>query len=326
MKKVAVIFGGDSGEYEVSVNSASVVVKHLDRSKYHPYLIRIKKDDWSYTSENSQKIQVDKNDFSLIISGEKVYFDCVFNVIHGTPGEDGKLSGYFDLLKIPYTSSSVLTSALTFNKEFCNQFIGSAGFSVAKSIVLEKGFKMSGKEIISQLGLPVFVKPNKGGSSVGTFKVTKQEALMQAIDSSFLHDDQVMVESFIEGTELTCGVLKINGRVVALPITEIVSKTEFFDYEAKYHGKADEITPARISETLAKQTKQTSVSLYELLHCRGVVRFDYIYSKERNALFFIDANTVPGMSEPSIVPQQAVAYGLTLSQLFDALVLDASSG
>ncbi len=321
-KNIAIVAGGNSGEYEISIQSGSVVKKNLDTGLYNPYIIVIKGSDWYYLDKDCKRFDVDKNDFSIIIQGEKIIFDCVFIAIHGTPGEDGKLQGYFDLLNIPYTSCDQTTSALTFNKSFCNRIVNSLGVNTAKSILLYKNQKYKRDRIVDEIKLPCFVKPNNGGSSVGITKVDKMEDLHNAIKTAFKEDDEVIVEEFIDGTEITCGIIKSKGKMYVLPITEIVSKKEFFDYDAKYTpGIADEITPARISEKTEKECKTTSVYLYENLNCSGLVRFDYILHDEM--LYFLEVNTVPGLTEDSIVPQQAKDMGITITKLFTMAIEDA---
>ncbi len=321
-KNIAIVAGGYSGEYEISIKSGSVVEKKLDTGLYNPYIIVIKDDDWYYSDKSGKKTKVDKNDFSLKINNTKITFDCVFIAIHGTPGEDGKLQGYFDLLAIPYTSCDQTTSALTFNKSFCNRIVNSLGVNTAKSILLYKNQKYKTDRIVDEIKLPCFVKPNNGGSSVGITKVDKIKNLQDAIKTAFKEDDEVIVEEFIDGIEITCGIIKSKGKMYVLPITEIVSKKEFFDYDAKYTpGMANEITPARISEKTEKECKTTSVYLYENLNCSGLVRFDYILHDE--LLYFLEVNTIPGLTEGSIVPQQAKEMGITITKLFTMAIEDA---
>ena len=321
-KNIAIVAGGYSGEYEISIKSGSVVEKKLDTGLYNPYIIVIKDDDWYYSDKSGKKTKVDKNDFSLKINNTKITFDCVFIAIHGTPGEDGKLQGYFDLLAIPYTSCDQTTSALTFNKSFCNRIVNSLGVNTAKSILLYKNQKYKTDRIVDEIKLPCFVKPNNGGSSVGITKVDKIKNLQDAIKTAFKEDDEVIVEEFIDGAEITCGIIRSKGKMYVLPITEIVSKKEFFDYDAKYTpGMANEITPARISEKTEKECKTTSVYLYENLNCSGLVRFDYILHDE--LLYFLEVNTIPGLTEGSIVPQQAKEMGITITKLFTMAIEDA---
>lgn len=316
--KIAVLAGGDSGEYEVSLASARVVRKYLDEGLYEPYIIMIKGHDWYHEAGDGTRILVDKNDFSITLGDKKITFDCVFNAIHGTPGEDGKIQGYLEMLGIRHTSCDLYTSSLTFNKYFCNGFVHKLDVKTAKSVLIRRDQKPDVEVIVKELGLPCFVKPNAGGSSVATTKVTMMEQLLDAIGLAFGEDDQVLVEQFIGGTEITCGVIRAGGKVLALPLTEIVSKKDFFDYEAKYHGMADEITPARIPDGIADECKELSIMLYRELNCKGMVRFDYIFNE--TGMYFLEANTVPGLSEASIVPQQAAEAGISLSRLFTLMI------
>ena len=318
---IAIVAGGDSGEYEISLKSAEVVKKHLDDTLFNVYLIVIHKGHWCYDDDHGIRHAVSREDFSLPLSAGKVNFDAVFIAIHGTPGEDGKIQGYFDLVGIPYTSCDQATSAITFNKYFCNNYVKSFGLKVAKSLVIHKGEAAGEVEILEHLKLPVFVKPNKGGSSVGASKVKAIDELKPAIDLAFHEDDQVMVEEFMPGREISSGVVKINGALKALPLTEIISKNEFFDYEAKYQGKSEEITPAPVDEEIRKIIQETSLKFYQILNCKGIVRFDYILNGRE--LFFLEVNTVPGFSEASIIPQQAMKAGITLKELFTGAVINA---
>jgi D-alanine-D-alanine ligase len=320
-KNIAIVAGGNSGESEISMNSAKVIQENIDNEKYNVFTIYIKGALWIYKTVENKDINVDKNDFSITVNNEKINFDCVFIAIHGTPGEDGKLQGYFDLLNIPYTSSSLLTSALTFNKKVCTTLVSTYGAYVAKSIVVSKQKKLTIEQILSEINLPCFAKPNNGGSSIGTSKVNKIEDLQKAIDEALAQDSEVIIEEFIEGTEITCGVVKSTKEILVLPITEIVPKTEFFDYEAKYKGASEEITPARISKEIEAECKRISLDLYKKLNCSGMSRFDYIISKDK--LFFLEVNTVPGLSENSIVPQQAKAIGISAGELYTMVIEDA---
>lgn len=315
MKKIAIICGGDSGEYEISIKSANVVKKHLDRHKYDGYLIIIKGTDWYFEDERGDKHLIDKRNFSIERNGETIQFDGVFNAIHGTPGEDGKIQGYLNMLDIPYTSSDLDTSALTFNKHLCNKFIRSYGISVADSITLFKGEQVDENQVVKNLGLPVFVKPARSGSSVGISKVNNQDDIQKAVQKAFAEDDLVLIESFIKGRELTCGMINKGEELIVFPITEILSKKEFFDYEAKYtKSLADEITPADIDIDVEQDIKTLSAFLFKQLGCKGFVRFDFILNEE--GLYFIEVNTIPGMTEESILPQMAADYGMSLRELF----------
>jgi len=317
MKNIAIVCGGDSGEFDVSMNSGKVVLGNLDKDKYQGYLVLITKKKWVVLFDDDSEAKIDRNDFSFIVGENKVVFDAVFNAIHGSPGENGLLNGYFDLLDIPYTSSGLTTSALTFHKDFCKRVVQSHGFAVADSVLLNKDEKYDPDKIAGFLGgFPVFVKPNNGGSSVGITKVKAIEEFRDAINKALKEDHQVLIEKYIQGMEIACGVMEVNKRLIVFPLTEIVSKNEFFDYEAKYSkGMADEITPARIGEESELWIKTTAAQLYPLLECKGFVRFDFIITE--NELYFIEVNIVPGISEASILPQQAEFMGVSLSKLFD---------
>jgi D-alanine-D-alanine ligase len=322
-KNIALLAGGYSGEYVISIQTAATIEKSLDDTLYNVYKIIITRDEW-YHDHNGGKIQVDKNDFSLMVNGEKIRFDCVFIAMHGTPGEDGRIQGYLDMLQIPYTTCNSIVSALTFNKSYCNKVVKSFNVvNIANSVHLIKGENYSVGAILDQLKFPVFVKPNESGSSLGVSKVKQVQELLPAIEKAFGEDDQVLIEEFIEGRELTIGVYKTNGYLHALPATEIVSKNEFFDYEAKYTpGVTNEITPAKIDNSLKEQLENKAMYIYRHLNCRGIVRMDFILQKQTNKLFFLEVNTMPGQSENSIVPQQVRASGQSLKDFYGALVED----
>jgi len=321
---LAVVAGGDSGEYEVSIRSAAVVMKYLDSNKYNAVLIHLRGSRWTYKNERSEECNVDKDDFSVVINQQKIRFECVFIIIHGTPGEDGKLQGYFDMLKIPYTTCGSITSALTFNKSYCNGVVKSLGVTTSASVHLFKGKPYDPADILKITGLPCFVKPNCGGSSVGMTKVKAVNDLIPAIMTAFDEDHEVLVESFFKGREITCGVFTNGGTVEALPILEVVSKKEFFDFEAKYNPVlADELLPAPIPFDVWQDCQETSVKLYNQLGCAGVVRFDYLFNN--NTLNFLEVNTVPGLSEQSIVPKMARYAGYTLTEFYDILIQDTIS-
>lgn len=314
-KNIALITGGSSGELEISLNSASVIGRSLDQTKYNVYTIVINGSDWIFQDGDSGNILIDKNDFSLTLGQQKVFFDGVFIAIHGTPGEDGKLQGYFDMLDIPYTACDVYTSAITFNKVFTHHLVGNLGVKTGILVMLRLGEKYDYLEIISQIGLPCFVKPNKGGSSVGITKVQTATELVPAIEKAFLHDDEVLVQEYLAGDEITCALLRHEGELLILPLCEVVSKKEFFDYEAKYtDGMADEIVPARIDAGLTLKCQELSAFLYEQLNCKGIVRFDYILINEE--FVFLEVNTIPGLSENSIVPKMARGMGISMTELF----------
>ncbi len=327
MKNIALVAGGDSGEYVISIASARMIRENIDPSAYKVYLILIQGTKWMWEKEDGTEVPVERHDFSVLNGKEKITFDCAFITIHGTPGENGKLQGYFDLLGIPYNTANLLASALTFNKYYCNMVVARLGFPVPESVKLSRSRQYTAGEVLRRVNLPVFVKPNEGGSSLGMSRVHKPGDLADAIHIAFDHDDEVLVEELLEGTELTCGVFQYRGEVKALPVTEIVSKTkaEFFDYEAKYTpGAADEITPARISGELTAKVKESAAYLYEALGMKGLTRFDFIYS--RDILFFIEVNVTPGMTETSIVPQQAAVEGISNRELFSMLLEETLSG
>ncbi|MEI6434331.1 MAG: D-alanine--D-alanine ligase [Bacteroidota bacterium] len=318
MLNIAIIAGGDSGEYSISVKSGKQVELNIDRSKYRPFLILIRGKNWNYRIEK-KLFPVDKNDFSLTIGTKKIRFDAIFNAIHGTPGENGKLQGYFDILGIPYTSCDVTTSALTFNKSFCKDVVAKYGVKTAKSMHLIKGTDFSSGEILENLSLPVFVKPNNGGSSVGMSKVNHSNELEDALSLAFREDNEILVEEFVKGRELTCGIIRAAGKIVAFPVTEIIPKKEYFDYEAKYKkGMADEVVPAQIPTPVSKECQEISTMLYRKLNCKGVVRFDYIYTGQD--FYFLEVNTVPGLTKASIVPNMAKAHGWSFTELISLMI------
>ncbi len=321
-KTIAFLTGGYSGEAVISYKSAVTIENNIDQEKYNVYKIDIHPTGWWYNDGDGEKILVDKNDFSLLINNSKITFDAVLIGIHGTPGEDGKLQGYFDMLKIPYTSCDAATSALTFNKRNTVAVVAFGGINVARSKLLIKNNFSNADELMNDLQFPVFVKPNNGGSSIGMSRVNHpSEELGAAIEKAFKEDDQVLVEEFITGREFTIGVYKTKSAIVTLPITEVISKKEFFDYEAKYTaGMAEEITPAKVDEEIADEIRATAKKVYELLNCRGIVRIDFIYDEQKRAPFMLEVNTVPGQSEASIVPKQVKALGLTLMDFYSALI------
>jgi len=319
--KIAFVTGGFSGEAEISYLSALTFEKNVDRERFDLYRIDITPRGWFYEAPGGGQRTVDKNDFSIETAGGRITFDAVLIGIHGTPGEDGKLQGYFDLLGIPYTSCSCTTSALTFNKRYTVAVAAASGLSVAHSVVLFRNNFTSPDERVKGLKFPVFVKPNNGGSSIGMSKVMDpSEELGQAIDRAFLEDDQVLVEEFVEGREFTIGVFRAKGDIIALPITEVISHHAFFDYTAKYHGHSHEETPAKIDDAVAGRIRAEAIKAYRVFNCRGVVRIDFIYNEAAGRPFMLEINTVPGQSEASIVPQQVRAMGWTLTEFYTALL------
>ena len=319
-KNIALITGGYSGESVISYKTAATIEKNIDTEKWNCYTIDITKEGWTYNLPGNGKVDIDKNDFSLTIDNNKIIFDAVLVGLHGTPGEDGKLQGYFDCLNIPYTSCDAASSALTFNKRYTVAVASFAGMHVAKSLHLFKNKPVSTADILSTLKLPVFVKPNNGGSSIGMSKVNEEADLQEALVKAFKEDEQVLVEEFIKGREFTIGVFKNKGEVVALPITEILTQKEFFDYEAKYNGESEEVTPANISEDIAEKVRHAAKNAYNIFNCNGVVRIDFIYDEISGNPFMLEINTVPGQSDASIIPQQVKAMGWTLKDFYSALI------
>ncbi len=322
---IAFVTGGYSTEAVISYKSAITIEKHLDKDKYEVYRIDITPDGWFHTREGV-KHYVNKDDFSLTLDGKKINFDAVFIGIHGTPGEDGKLQGYFDLLKLPYTSCDAATSALTFNKRYTVAVAAFAGIHTARSLHLFKASPLSPAQILEKLSLPVFVKPNNGGSSIGMSKVNAAAELPAALEKAFKEDDQVLVEEFIAGREFTVGVYRSKEGITVLPITEVMTKKEFFDYEAKYQpGLSEEETPANIPAAMTEKIRSTAHQVFEVFNCRGVVRMDFIYNAAKDAPFLLEINTVPGQSEMSIIPQQVRCLGWELKTFYSALVDEALS-
>lgn len=319
--KIAFLTGGYSGEAEISYQSAKTIEKNIDPEKFDYYKIDITPAGWFHQLANGQKITIDKNDFSLLIDDKKILFDTVLIGIHGTPGEDGKLQGYFDMLHLPYTSCDCAISALTFNKRYTVAVASFAGIKVASSVLLFKKNYQSPDELVKNLQFPVFVKPNNGGSSIGISKVNSpSEELGAAIEKAFKEDEQVLVEEFIKGREFTIGVFKSKGKIIALPITEVITKKDFFDYEAKYLGASEEITPAEVDEDISELIKAEAIKIYQIFNCSGVIRIDFIYNEEEKQPYMLEINTVPGQTEASLVPQQVKAMGWSLMEFYTAML------
>jgi len=320
-KNIAVVYGGDSSEFVVSVKSSENVYKAIDAEKYNVWKVQIKGLNWEVYENGQVTANIDKSDFSFVKDGKKVQIDFAYVTIHGTPGEDGKLQGYFELVKIPYSTCGVYSSALTFNKYFCSNYLRTFGITMAKSVRLFKGDRIDSDQIIEKLGLPVFVKPNAGGSSFGVTKVKEKEKLQEALELAMTESDDILVEEFIDGKEFTCGLVKISGEKIVFPVTEVIPQNEFFDYEAKYvAGKTDEITPARISPELTREIQQISSKIYDLCDCSGIVRIDFILKD--NEFYFLEVNTTPGMTATSFVPQQIAAMGRKLGDVLGMIIED----
>lgn len=321
-KKIALVTGGFTGESVISLKSAAVVERTIDRERYDVYKILIYPNDWHYMSASGEKIPVDLNDFSISLGDEKIKFDGVFNILHGSPGEDGKLAGYFDMLGIPYTTCDQLTSAITMNKGYTKALVQEIPeLNVAKSLQLFENTVENLQKIESQLVLPLFIKPNNGGSSIGMTKVKTWDDLPEALDKAFAEDKQVLVEEFVSGREFSIGIYKGRGEISVLPATEIVSSKEFFDYEAKYTpGVAEEITPGRMSDEEKSRVDRIVYKVYEKLNCKGAVRVDYFLQSETGKFYFIEINTVPGQTETSLISQQVRVAGKDVKEFYSELI------
>ena len=312
---IAIIMGGYSSEYKISLQSGQLVYETLDTSKYNAYRVHIFKEKWVVLNARNEELPINKNDFSVVINNTKITFDCVFNAIHGSPGEDGLMQAYFELLRIPHTSCNMYQAALTYNKRDCLSALKPYGIKTAESYYVNLGDPIDEDIIISKVGLPCFVKANRAGSSFGISKVYKKEDFQHALKIAFKEDHEVIIESFLDGIEVSVGVLEYKGKTIVLPITEIVSDNDFFDYEAKYLGKSQEITPARISEEQAETVSALAKKVYSVLKLRGFSRSEFIFKDGEPHL--LEVNTVPGLTSASILPQQAAKYGISLNDLFE---------
>ena len=318
MKNIAIIAGGNSSEHEVSMKSGKNIYNEIDETRYNKYLVVLKERDW-HVEIGEEKFPVDKNDFSFTRNGEKILFDFAYITIHGVPGENGLLQGYLDMMGVPYGCCNVLASALTFDKHTCNTYLKSYGVNVADSVMLIRGMAYDVNEIINEVGLPCFVKPNAEGSSFGVTKVKEAAQLEDALKKAFALCQEVLIETFIDGTELTCGVVKAGDMDIAMPIAEVIPKNEFFDFEAKYDPtKSDEIIPARISPELTNRIKTLSSMIYDILRCEGVIRVDYIVRDDE--IFMLEVNTTPGMTSNSFVPKMVRAMGGTLREVLTKII------
>lgn len=328
-KIVAVIAGGDSSEHDVSLRSAQGISSFLDKERYNVYIVEIKGLQWEAHLEDGSRSAIDRNDFSFMDGDVRIRPDYAYITIHGTPGENGILQGYFDLLHLPYSTSDVLVEAMTFNKFTLNQYLKGFGVSVSESLVVRKGFEhlLTDNEIVEKIGLPCFVKPNAGGSSFGVTKVKRIEDLQAAISKAMNESDEVMVEAFMPGTEITCGCYKTRQKEVVLPITEVVTGNEFFDYDAKYNGQVQEITPARLKEETAERVRLITSAIYDILGCNGIIRIDYIITRktdaegnEKETINMLEINTTPGMTATSFIPQQVRAAGLEMKDVLTDII------
>lgn len=318
-KNIAIVAGGDSSEIVVSLKSAKGLYSFMDKERYNLYIITIVGKEWQVELSDTERISIDKNDFSFTRNSEKIIFDFAYITIHGTPGENGILQGYFELVGIPYSCCSVLAAAITFNKFTCNQYLKSFGVKVAESLVLLAGQTITDEEVAQKIGFPCFIKPNVGGSSFGVTKVKTAEQIQPAINHAFAEGKEVMIEAFMAGTEITCGIFKTSTKTQVLPITEVVSENEFFDYDAKYKGQVKEITPARISQSLTERVQKLTSAIYDILGCKGIVRIDYIIS-EGDVINLLEVNTTPGMTATSFIPQQIAAAGLDIMDVMTEII------
>ena len=318
-KNIAIVAGGDSSEVVVSLKSAAGLYSFMDKERYNLFIVTIVGQTWQVEWSDTEKISIDKNDFSFTRNGAKTTFDFAYITIHGTPGENGILQGYFDLIGLPYSCCGVLAAAVTFNKFTCNQYLKGFGVKVSESLVLRKGQKVSNEEVAQKIGFPCFVKPNVGGSSFGVTKVKTIDQLQPAIAKAFAEGNEVMIEAFMAGTEITCGIYKTKTKSQVLPVTEVVPKNEFFDFDAKYKGEVEEITPARISAPLTERVQKLTSAIYDILGCKGIVRIDYIIS-EGDVINLLEVNTTPGMTATSFIPQQVAAAGLDIKDVMTEII------
>ena len=318
-KNIAIVAGGDSSEVVVSLKSAAGLYSFMDKERYNIYIVTIVGQIWQVEWSDTEKIAIDKNDFSFMRNSEKTNFDFAYITIHGTPGENGILQGYFELIGLPYSCCGVLAAAITFNKFTCNQYLKGFGVKVSESLVLREGQTVTNEEVAQKIGFPCFVKPNVGGSSFGVTKVKTIEQVQPAIALAFAEGNEVMIEAFMAGTEITCGIYKTKIKIQVLPITEVVSENEFFDYDAKYKGQVQEITPARISTALTERVHKLTSAIYDILGCKGIVRIDYIIS-EGDVINLLEVNTTPGMTATSFIPQQIAAAGLDIKDVMTEII------
>jgi D-alanine-D-alanine ligase len=320
MRTIAIVAGGDSSEYEISVKSAVGVAEAI-RDRYVVFIINIRGRNWYWEDPKGRLFSIDKNDFSLPLDDSRVRFDAVFVAIHGTPGENGLLQGYLDMTGIPYTSCNAFVSALTFNKQACKLYLNEYGIPMTGGLLIRKGQQYDAARILKETGLPCFVKPNASGSSFGVTKVKKAEDFQEALEKAFAEGEEVLVESFMQGRETACGVIKTKQRKIVMPVTEIIPKKEFFDYEAKYTGgMSDEVTPAAMAEDITSKIQELSSEIYDILGCKGIVRVDFIVTKDGPQ--FLEINTVPGMTPESILPQQAKVAGIAEADLYSMVIED----
>ena len=318
-RTIAIVAGGDTSEYEVSLRSAQGIYSFLDKDKYNPYIVVLHGTDWHVQLADGTTAPIDRNDFSFTVNGQKTTFDYAYIIIHGTPGEDGRLQGYFDMLHLPYSGCGVLASSLTYDKFVCNQYLKGFGVRIAESLLLRRGQSIADEDVIQKIGLPCFIKPNLGGSSFGVTKVKAPGQIQPAIAKAFEEAPEVIVEAFMDGKEITCGCYKTSQSSVVFPITEVVSHHEYFDYDAKYKGDSDEITPARIPDELRDRVQKLTSAIYAILGARGIIRVDYIIT-EGSKINLLEVNTTPGMTATSFIPQQVRAAGLDIKDVMTDII------
>ncbi|MBR0041583.1 MAG: D-alanine--D-alanine ligase [Bacteroides sp.] len=318
-RTIAIVAGGDSSEYIVSLRSAQGIYSFIDKEKYNLYIVMMKGLDWHVQLPDETTCPIDRNDFSFQLNGEKITFDFAYITIHGTPGENGRLQGYFDMMGIPYSCCGVLAAALTFNKFACNQYLRGFGVRIAEALSLRQGQTVSDDDVIEKIGLPCFIKPSLGGSSFGVTKVKTREQIQPAIAKAFEEGEEVVIEAFMDGTEITCGCYKTKDKSVVFPITEVVTHNEYFDYDAKYNGQVDEITPARIPNELRDRVQMLTSAIYDILGAQGIIRIDYIIT-EGDKINLLEVNTTPGMTPTSFIPQQVRAAGLNITDVMTDII------
>lgn len=319
---IAIVAGGDSSENPVSMRSAATILEHMDKERYEPYIVEIEGKKWQAHVKDGVTAPIDRNDFSFTHEGTKKVFDYAYITIHGTPGENGVFEGYLRLMRIPFSTCDVLASALTFNKFVLNKTMKSCKVNVANSRRLRKGDAVDPDKIISKVGLPCFIKPTDGGSSFGTTKVKTREQIIPAVEEAFKENNEIMIESFMQGIEVTNGYYKTRKREVKLPVTEVVPKSDFFDYDAKYNGKVEEITPARIPDKLRDRIQDLTAKIYDLIGCHGIIRNDYIIT-DGDKINLLEVNTTPGMTATSFIPQQVRAAGMDLTDVLTEIIEDS---
>lgn len=322
-RTIAIVCGGDSSEHDVSLRSGQGLYSFFDKERYHIYLVDVKGTDWHVALDNGETIEIDKNDFSFVKDGKHIYFDYAYITIHGQPGENGVMQGYFDLIHLPYSTSGVLVEAMTFDKYVLNNYLRGFGVNVADSILLRRGEQYDEDEIAERIGMPCFVKPAADGSSFGVSKVKNADQLAPALRVAFMESNEVMIEGFLDGTEISQGIYKTAEKTVVLPATEVVTSNEFFDYDAKYNGQVQEITPARLSPETTEEVAKTTSRIYDILHANGIIRIDYIISKDKDGkdkVNMLEINTTPGMTVTSFIPQQVRAAGLDIKNVLSDIV------